>query len=70
MLVDAKWLEDHVSVISPYTLTCWRFLLRIVNLRLHCMGPLGKSIGPLVGKGGESDVECMHLQCCSPVSVS
>jgi hypothetical protein len=29
-------------------------------------GPLGESGGPLVGKGGESDVESRHLQGCSP----
>jgi hypothetical protein len=30
------------------------------------VGPLGKSGGPSVGKGGEWDVENRHLQGCSP----
>jgi hypothetical protein len=33
MSIDAEWSEDHVSVIGPYTLSCWRFLLKMVNLR-------------------------------------
>jgi hypothetical protein len=34
-------------------------MLKIVNLRSS--EPLGESGGPLVGKGGESDVESWHL---------
>jgi hypothetical protein len=33
MSVDAEWSEDNESVIGPYTLTCWRFLMRIINMR-------------------------------------
>jgi hypothetical protein len=33
MPVDNKWSKGHVSVIDPYTLACWRLLLRMVNLR-------------------------------------
>jgi hypothetical protein len=30
------------------------------------VGPLAESVGPLVGKVGESDVESRHLQGCRP----
>jgi hypothetical protein len=33
MSVDDEWSKDNVSAIGPYTLTCWRFLLRMVNWR-------------------------------------
>jgi hypothetical protein len=39
----------------------------MVNLRPS--GPLGESRGPLVGKGGKSDVESQHHQGCSPACV-
>jgi hypothetical protein len=55
MSADAEWSEGYVSVIGPCTLTCWRVLLRMVNLRPG--GPLGESGGSSVGKGRQSDVE-------------
>jgi hypothetical protein len=33
MSVDVEWSKGHMSVIGPYTLTCWMVLLRMVNLR-------------------------------------
>jgi hypothetical protein len=33
------------------------------------MGPLRESGGLSIGKGGDSDVDNRHLQCCSPICV-
>jgi hypothetical protein len=64
MLVDIEWSEDHVSAIGLCTLSCWRFLLRMLIWDQAEL--LGESGGMSVGKGGESEVGSRHLQCCSP----
>jgi hypothetical protein len=61
MLVDAtEWLEDHMSVIGLDMLSCWRLMLRM--LKWDWERSLGESEGPLIGKGGKSDVESWDLQ--------
>jgi hypothetical protein len=66
MSVDVEWLKDHVS--APYTLLLLEHYVGMVNLRPGAA--VGESGGPLVEKGGESDVESWHLQGCAPACVS
>jgi hypothetical protein len=61
--VDTEWSKDHMLVIGPYTLILLEVYVGMVNWRPG--GAIGGKWRPSVGKVGECDAACRHLQDCS-----